>query len=207
MRPAVIWALGLIRVTAKSEPGALCVSLRMASVSHNFEIALNFVLEHEGELSNHPYDRGGLTYRGIARKAWPLWEGWKYIDAGGTPPMELVRKFYYENFWVPLKCDSLPAPIAIFLFDSAVGSGHSLPTKWLQRAIGAKDDGIVGSETIQKAHQVAPQTVVDSMLRRRLLLYANIVRHDRRQSVFLYGWLRRTMNLVDLIYHRYILEI
>jgi lysozyme family protein len=207
MRPGVIWVLGLVHITAKSNTDGLCVSLRMANASRTFEIALQFVLDHEGELANHPYDRGGMTYRGIARNAWPLWEGWKYIDKGGTPPLELVRKFYYQNFWVPLKCDSLPPPIAIFLFDSAVGSGHSLPTKWLQRAIGAEDDGIVGSETIQKAQQASPQAVVDSMLRRRILLYASIVRTDRKQAVFLYGWLRRTMNLVDLIYRQYIREL
>jgi lysozyme family protein len=130
-----------------------------------------------------------------------------YIDKGETPPLEMVRKFYYENFWVPLKCDSLPAPIAIFLFDSAVGSGHVLPTRWLQRAIGAKDDGIVGNETIQKAQQAPPQAVVDSMLRRRILLYANILRNDPRQKVFRDGWLNRTMKLTDLIYRNYIFEV
>jgi len=204
MRSAVIWVLGLIRITAKNDGAGLCVSLRMANASRVFEIALQFVLEHEGGLANHPYDRGGLTYRGIARNAWPQWEGWKYIDKGETPPVELVRKFYYENFWVRLRCDSLPVPIAIFLFDSAVGSGHVLPTRWLQRAIGAKDDGIMGTETIQKAQQVPLQAVVDSMLRRRILLYDHIVRNDSKQRVFLDGWLRRTMNLTALIYRQYI---
>jgi lysozyme family protein len=179
----------------------------MANVSRTFEVGLQFVLAHEGELANHPYDRGGLTYRGIARNAWPQWEGWKYIDRGEKPPMELVRKFYYENFWVPLQCDKLPEPIAIFLFDSAVGSGHVLPTRWLQRAIGAKDDGIVGHETIQKAQQARPQAVVDSMLRRRILLYDHIVRNDSKQYAFLAGWLRRTMNLTALIYRQYIREL
>jgi len=207
VRPAVIWFLGLIRITAEHYPDGLCISLRMANASRTFEIALQFVLEHEGELANHPYDRGGLTYRGIARNAWPKWEGWKYIDKGETPPLELVRKFYYENFWLPLKCDSLPSPIAIFLFDSAVGSGHVLPTRWLQRAIGAKDDGIVGTETLQKAQQAFPQAVVDSMLRRRIMLYDSIVRNDKRQDVFLNGWLRRTMRLIALIYRQYIREI
>jgi lysozyme family protein len=195
-----------MRIMANRSPD-LCVSLHMANVSRTFEIALQFVLEHEGGLANHPYDRGGLTYRGIARNAWPRWEGWTYIDKGETPPLELVRKFYYENFWLPLKCDSLPPPIAIFLFDSAVGSGHVLPTRWLQWAIGAKDDGIIGDETIRKAQQARPQAVVDSMLRRRMLLYANIVRNDGRQNVFLAGWLRRTMNLTDLIYRNYIFEV
>jgi lysozyme family protein len=207
MRSAVIWVLGLTRITVKNNAGDLCVSLGMANASRTFEIALQFVLDHEGELANHPYDRGGLTYRGIARNAWPNWEGWKYIDRGESPPLELVRKFYYDNFWVPLKCDSLPPPIAIFLFDSAVGSGHSIPTRWLQKAIGASPDGIVGNETIQKAQKASPQAVVDSMLRQRMLLYANIVRHDRRQKVFLYGWLRRTMNLVDLVYRHYLREV
>jgi len=207
MRPAMLGFLALLRPPAAREPDGLCVSWRMANVSRPFVVAFDFVLEHEGGLANHPYDRGGLTYRGIARKAWPNWEGWKYIDTGKTPPLELVEKFYYENFWVALKCDSLPVPIAIFLFDSAVGSGHTLPVKWLQRAIGAEVDGIVGEETIRKAHETPPKTVVDSMLRRRVLLYANIVRTDPRQSVFLAGWLRRTMNLTDLIYRLYIREI
>jgi lysozyme family protein len=206
MRPAVICAFGLMRIMANRSPDS-CVSLHMANVSRTFEIALQFVLEHEGGLVNHPYDRGGLTYRGIARNAWPRWEGWTYIDKGETPPLELVRKFYYENFWLPLKCDSLPPPIAIFLFDSAVGSGHVLPTRWLQRAIGAKDDGIIGDETIRKAQQAPPQAVVDSMLRRRILLYDNIVRNDSKQYAFLAGWLRRTMNLTSLIYRQYIREL
>jgi lysozyme family protein len=196
-----------MHIAAERESVYLCLSFGMANANRTFEIALQFVLEHEGELANHPYDRGGLTYRGIARNAWPHWEGWKYIDKGEKPPLELVRKFYYDNFWVPLKCDSLPPPIAIFLFDSAVGSGHSIPTRWLQKAIGAKPDGIVGNETIQKAQKASPQAVVDSMLRQRMLLYANIVRHDRRQNVFLYGWLRRTMNLVDLVYRHYLREV
>jgi len=207
MRSAVLWFLALTPITVGGGSDGLCVSLLMANAGRTFEIALQFVLEHEGELANHPYDRGGLTYRGIARNVWPKWEGWKYIDKGETPPLELVRKFYYDNFWVPLKCDSLPEPIAIFLFESAVGSGHSLPTKWLQRAIGAKDDGIVGHETIQKAQVANPQVVVDSMLRRRILLYEHIVRNDSRQYVFLFGWLRRTMNLTALIYRQYIREL
>jgi lysozyme family protein len=207
MRSAVVWFLALIRITAERPLDGLCVSLHMVSASRTFEIALQFVLDHEGELANHPYDRGGMTYRGIARKAWPLWEGWQYLDKGQTPPLELVRKFYYDNFWVPLKCDYLPPPIAIFLFDSAVGSGHVLPIRWLQRAIGAKDDGIIGIETIQKAQQSPPQAVVDSMLRRRILLYDNIVRNDSKQYVFLAGWLRRTMDLTALTYRQYIREL
>jgi lysozyme family protein len=207
MRPVVVWLLGLTPIMTGGKSAVLCVSLRMADASRTFEIALQFVLEHEGGKADHPYDRGGLTYRGIARNAWPKWEGWQYIDKGTEPPLEMVRKFYYENFWLPLKCDSLPAPIAIFLFDSAVGSGHVLPTKWLQRAVGAKDDGAVGDETIRKAQQANPKIVVDSMHSSRVLLYDTIIRNDSRQAVFRDGWLKRTMNLLSLVYRNYIWRI
>jgi hypothetical protein len=65
----------------------------------------------------------------------------------------------------------------------------------------------VGHETIQKAQQARPQAVVDSMLRRRILLYEHIVRNDSKQYAFLAGWLRRTMNLTALIYRQYIREL
>ena len=50
-------------------------------------------------------DRGGQTYAGIARNAWPEWAGWAYIDAGDTPPAEMVRGFYRSNFWTPLRLE------------------------------------------------------------------------------------------------------
>ena len=36
---------------------------------------------HEAGYANHASDKGGETWRGIARKFWPTWEGWGRIDA------------------------------------------------------------------------------------------------------------------------------
>jgi len=48
---------------------------------NNYLIAIIKVLKSEGGHANDPDDGGGETYRGIARKFWPQWAGWKIIDA------------------------------------------------------------------------------------------------------------------------------
>jgi lysozyme family protein len=63
------------------------------------------VMKYEGGYVNHPNDLGGETYKGIARNAHPNWEGWKFIDQKRPVPEDLVRRFYYEQFWKPLRCD------------------------------------------------------------------------------------------------------
>ena len=85
--------------------------------------------------------------------------------------------------------------MAFVLFDSAVGSGHVTTVKWLQDIIGAKKDGIVGPETIQKSWEVPADTIVAKMIAKRLAHYKAIEIQDPRQKVFSCGWLRRTMEL------------
>jgi len=160
-----------------------------------FEVAYQFVRSMEGGHANHPYDYGGQTYAGISRKAWPYWPGWKYVDEGKDVPEELVEEFYRKRFWDALQCDRLPPAVAFVLFDSAVGSGHVTAVKWLQSIIGAKKDGIVGPETIQKSWEVPADTIVAKMIANRLALYKAIEIRDPRQKVFRCGWLWRTMEL------------
>ena len=75
----------------------------------NFELAFHRLMQDEGVvLTNDPTDRGGLTYAGISRKFHPGWAGWKFIDAGDTPPTQLVRDFYHVTFWMPVQGDKLP---------------------------------------------------------------------------------------------------
>lgn len=69
-----------------------------------FEKALRKILELEGGLKLHKNPTEEYeTYAGIYRKAHPEWEGWKYIDKGLEPPFELVKDFYYENYYKPFE--------------------------------------------------------------------------------------------------------
>ena len=127
-----------------------------------FKKVLAFCLSFEGELSNHPDDRGGLTWKGIARNAHPDWEGWAYIDKGQPPPDALVEKLYYERFWKPLWCDSLPPPVALVLFDTAVGTGIAPAVRMLQRALpGVRVDGVLGTQTAKAANNANLYTLLE----------------------------------------------
>jgi lysozyme family protein len=191
---AIRHILALAGLLSQSAKSCFHIMLQPKSITP-FEAAYQFVRSMEGGHANHPYDYGGQTYAGISRKAWPYWPGWKYIDEGKNVPEELVEEFYRKRFWDALQCDKLPPAVAFILFDSAVGSGHVIPVKWLQGIIGAKKDGIVGPETIRKSWEVPADTIVAKMIANRLAFYTEIVIRDPRQMAFLCGWLRRTMEL------------
>ena len=73
-----------------------------------FEPAFQRLMRDESlVLTDAKHDRGGKTYAGITRKNHPKWEGWKHLDAGSTPPLQLVRDFYHAEYWMPVQGDKI----------------------------------------------------------------------------------------------------
>ncbi|WP_373847936.1 putative peptidoglycan-binding domain-containing protein [Delftia acidovorans] len=62
----------------------------------------------------------------------------------------LVTVYGISN-WDAVKADQLPDAVRFDVFDGAVNSGPVQSIKWLQRAAGAADDGILGPKTIAAA--------------------------------------------------------
>lgn len=76
----------------------------------NFQRSFSKTSVFEGGYANNPNDKGGETYRGIARNHHPKWAGWKIIDTyskigaegsylnklcdGNDELQELVAQFY-----------------------------------------------------------------------------------------------------------------
>jgi len=108
---------------------------------------------HEGGYhseADSPNDRGGETWRGVARKRSPgdAWEGWAIIDKrklesdfpknldSDPELLNLLVKFYIENFWTPINGDSIPdQSVADRLYDVAVNSGPETAVKFLQTSL------------------------------------------------------------------------
>lgn len=107
---------------------------------------------HEGGYANDPDDRGGETYRGVARKFWPAWEGWELIDGhkaafSGTEQFkraldadarlqQLVLEFYKREFWDQFQGDAVPSQeIAEELFDTGVNMSTARAVAFLQDAM------------------------------------------------------------------------
>lgn len=113
----------------------------------NFEIADKLTSINEGGYANDHADRGGETWKGIARKMHPTWEGWSLIDWYKKHPKfpsvldasvrlkELRNKFYKTNFWDQIRGDEIEfQEIANQIYDDAVNTGVSSAIKKAQNA-------------------------------------------------------------------------
>lgn len=170
-----------------------------------FSPALTNTLAHEGGWSRNTSDRGGETYCGISRNAWPDWAGWKLLDTyvyvqGGkvtdTAVRTLVEEFYLENFWTPIRGDSfIVQGLANYVFDCAVNHGVGDAAEFLQEALvlcgeALEVDGVIGKNTLTVANRHG-MYAVDIMKVLRGNYYLKLVSQDESQRVFLRGWLRR----------------
>jgi lysozyme family protein len=114
----------------------------------NFEIAYENVLTAEGGYVDHPNDRGGETYKGVARNFHPTWKGWEIIDSckvesafprmleGNAALQEHVHAFYKAEFWDKVKGDSIKQQeLAEEMFDTAVNMGVKYGGLFLQKTL------------------------------------------------------------------------
>ena len=178
-------------------------------------ITLKYLHGVEGRYVNHPADRGGETYRGVARNANPDWPGWALIDAMRSLPdfpacletnlkLELlVQSLYRERYWDVCRCDDLPADIAAMLFDSAVHHGPRRAAMLLQQTLHIKLDGIIGDMSVAAVNQFIQRHGTDALivefLGYRLDFLHSIVVGDSSQATFLRGWFNRILKLQQFI--------
>lgn len=159
-----------------------------------FDIALERTLGVEGGLSDDPLDRGGRTNYGITQ---PSYDAWRIATGQPRQQVDLitdaeVRAIYLADYWMPCRCDEMPAALATVVFDMAVNSGVWNAKLALQRALGVKTDGIVGSATLS-AIATVPDIVL-RFLKQRAGLVAEIVIDRPSQSAFLHGWINRLLD-------------
>ncbi len=87
-------------------------------MNKEFEKAVSFVLRWEGGYSNDGRDPGGETKFGISKRSYPE------LDISKLT-LEQAKEIYYQNYWLKSKCDELPAPLNIIVFDTSVNMGRS----------------------------------------------------------------------------------
>lgn len=152
-----------------------------------FDFALELVLKHEGGYVNDPADPGGETIYGISRRHHP--EAW----ANGRPSKAQASLIYHRDYWVRLRCDELPAPVAVFLFDTAVNCGNRRAVQMLQRAISVKDDGAIGPVTIGRCFTMDPHRITEQLADQRMDHYRSLSTFVR----FGKGWTRRVDEVLE----------
>lgn len=146
------------------------------------------------KLTNISGDNGGQTYAGISRKMNPSWPGWRLVDGGATPPVDIVRKFYRDNFWDVVHGDQITKQdVAQSLYDFAVNAGTKTAIKLAQIVLGTTPDGVIGPKTLEAINRAEVDYFRLSFAVAKISRYRDIVVRDRTQIKFLVGWINRTL--------------
>lgn len=188
----------------------------MADFSDGFERTS----AHEGGYVNDPVDRGGETYRGIARVHHPDWSGWKRVDAmrgkRGFPKaldsdgtlQKAVKAFYKKAYWDRFDGDDIPdQALANELYDTAVNMGVRRSVRFLQSSLNLLNrnqrdyadlvvDGWFGGKTLNTLSVLlrkdrGSDALVKMMNIQQGARYVEIMAGDARQERFARGWIKR----------------
>ena len=157
----------------------------------NFDQAFNILLKHEGGFSDHPADPGGKTRFGIteavAREA-------GYRGDMRELPLDLAKRIYKDRYWDAVRAEELPAAVRYAVFDAAVNSGPRQAIRWLQRAVGVRDDGIIGPITLGAVRAADPERLLRRVLAQRLRFMTGL----SNWPAFGRGWARRIADLMEM---------
>ena len=183
-----------------------------------FDDAFRVVLGFEGGYSNDPDDKGGATNYGITYNTLnnAKTKGWVPFNVTlQNLKIEHAKIIYKKGYWDVVQADSLPHPLDLILFDSAVNHGPNTAIKLLQKSLNTllpyaelKVDGIIGPLTLKAVRdyeglQDDPGSHNKSNIRylcidvlmNRVELYLSIVLNNKSQEKFLKGWLNRVFKL------------
>ena len=156
----------------------------------NFEVCFRLVLKHEGGYVDHPKDPGGATNLGVTKQAWEAYVGREVTkdDIKALTP-DVVKPFYLKRYWNVCRCDDLPSGVDYVVFDIAVNSGPGRAAKFLQSAVGATPDGVIGPNTITivKRTTLSPLDLITIICDRRERYWKSLPTFP----TFGKGWLRR----------------
>lgn len=164
----------------------------------NFKQAYELTAINEGGYANVLGDRGGETYKGIARNMHPNWRGWAIVDK--HKPLKhnvyiksieldnLVESFYKLNFWDKVKGDLIQdQKVANFLYDYYVHSGNRA-SKQVQKLVSVNIDGVIGAKSIEAINNT--KSLFTSLYNERKSFLTSLSKQSN-QSKFLQGWLNR----------------
>ena len=162
----------------------------------NFDPCLRIVLKHEGGYVNHPQDPGGRTNLGVTQRVYEDWIGHpvsEKIMRGLT--VQHVTKLYKVKYWDVVCGDEIPSGLDLCVFDFGVNAGTNRAARYLQRMVGAKEDGVIGPKTLSLLDQYVrthgrERAVMDYQDRRRE--YYKLL---KTFPTFGKGWLNRVRDV------------
>lgn len=155
--------------------------------SEIFQKCIDVLFPLEGGYSDRPDDKGGKTKYGISQRAYPDLN----IEA---LTKEMAADIYYNDYWVPMIIEEISNQLLVLhLFVFGVNAGIRTSIRLLQRLVGVKDDGYVGSKTI-KAIKNFDGDILQKFIEKEKEFYVLLVKKHPEQEVNLRGWINRINN-------------
>lgn len=161
---------------------------------------------NEGGYVNDSTDKGGETYAGISRVAYPNWQGWKIVDKYqlkrgeviNDPTLEsMIKQFYKAEKWDRVKGDQIDSQgVATFIYDWSLTSGKAV--RQIQRELGITDDNVFGGGTLAAINE-AGEELLERLYKARDAYFHYLVNKDPSQQKFLSGWLNRNNHLFEIL--------
>lgn len=153
------------------------------------------VIHREGGYSNRKNDRGGETNFGItiavAREN-------GYMGPMRDMPRDVAKEIYFHKYIEQPGLHELDDEMLFRLvFDCAVNHGTSRAVKWLQAAVDAYTDGVLGPKTLQLVRLADRSQTYRRVLCQRLKFYAVIVETDPTQAEHIEGWIVRQFEFIN----------
>lgn len=154
-----------------------------------YEQALKLVLEHEGGYVNHPRDPGGATNKGVTQRVYDEYRRKRNEPLRSVKHIEAVEvgDIYKSQYWNAVKGNELPAGVDYCIFDFAINSGPRRAIKFLQKAVSAVPDGVLGPATLAAVKAANPAILINAICTARQRYLESLDTF----SVFGKGWTRR----------------
>jgi lysozyme family protein len=165
-------------------------------MQNNFENAFDHVMQSEGGYVNDPHDAGGETNLGVTKGSWSNYLGRPIADGEMKAlTKDVVKPFYKKMYWDKMHCDVLPNGLDYAAFDFAVNAGVGQASKFIQRTVGAKDDGSIGPATLAMVEKADPRMLLLGFTNQKVNFYRGLVEKNATQEKFLKGWLARATDV------------
>jgi lysozyme family protein len=161
-------------------------------ITKSFNKCFDRIIGHEGGFQDMHDDRGNWT-SGIVGEG--MLNGTKFgISAMSYPTIDIqgldvmvAKAIYYSDWWKPLCINYLSFAMQYQMFDAAINHGRVSATKMLQRAIGVKDDGVIGPVTIAAKNKIDINDLLMLFIAERIEFFTIIKTFD----LYGKGWMNR----------------
>jgi lysozyme family protein len=173
---------------------------------------INDLIEREGGYVDNPADGGGPTKYGITLKTLADWRRPNLVTSSEVEALtiEEARAIYAQRYLIGPGISKIQDfALRALTLDAAVNHGPVPAIQLLQRAVGVKDDGVLGPVTLAAIPRTGDSRILCvHALAERLRLYGRIITKnltDRDKdgipdsTEMAEGWLDRTATLLESV--------